>query len=99
MREVIDDVVTECLAVAKADAVSVHDDIRSAVAGIAQSMATQISSTAHDVARGRRSEIDYINGYVARRAATHGFRTPVNRTILALVKLLEQASAESESRS
>ncbi len=99
MREVIDDVVTECLAVAKAEGVSVQDDIRSAVAGIAQSMATQISSTAHDVARGRRSEIDYINGYVARRAAIHGIRTPVNRTILALVKLLEQASSESESRS
>ena len=97
MREVIDDIVTECLEVAKADGVSVQDDIRSAVAGIAQSMATQISSTAHDVARGRRSEIDFINGYVARRAATHGIRTPVNHTILALVKLLEQASAASKS--
>jgi len=99
MREVIDDVVTECLEVAKAEGVSVQDDIRSAVAGIAQSMATQISSTAHDVARGRRSEIEFINGYVARRAAIHGIRTPVNRTILALVKLLEQASSESKSLS
>lgn len=99
MREVIDDVVTECLEVAKADGASVQDDIRSAVAGIAQSMATQISSTAHDVARGRQSEIDYINGYVARRAAIHGIRTPVNRTILALVKLLEQPGEESKSLS
>lgn len=97
MREVIDDVVNECLEVAKADGVSVQNDIRSAVAGIAQSMATQISSTAHDVARGRLSEIDYINGYVVRRAAIHGIRTPANRTILALVKLLEQRNAESKS--
>ena len=97
MREVIDDVVIECLEVAKADGVSVQDDIRSAVAGIAQSMATQISSTAHDVARGRISEIDYINGYVVRRATIHGIRTPTNRAILALVKLLEQRNAESKS--
>ncbi|WP_412479490.1 ketopantoate reductase family protein [Azonexus sp. IMCC34839] len=97
VREVIDDLVDECLEVAKADGVSVQDDIRSVVAGIAQSMSTQISSTAHDVARGRRSEIDYINGYVVRRAAQLGIRTPVNRAILALVKLLEQASAESRS--
>ena len=97
MREVIDDVINECLEVAKADGVSVQNDIRFAVAGIAQSMATQISSTAHDVARGRLSEIDYINGYVVRRAATHGIRTPANRTILALVKLLEQRNAESKS--
>jgi ketopantoate reductase len=69
--------------------------IRATVAGIAQSMATQISSTAHDVARGRRSEIDYINGYVLRRAAIHGIQTPVNRTILALVRLLEPHNAES----
>lgn len=97
MSEVIDDIVDECLEVAKADGVSVRDDIRSVVAGIAQSMATQISSTAHDVARGRRSEIDYINGYVVHRATVLGIRTPVNRAILALVKLLEQASAESRS--
>ncbi len=99
VREVIDDLVDECLEVAKADGVSVQDDIRSVVAGIAQSMSTQISSTAHDVARGRRSEIDYINGYVVHRAAVLGIRTPVNRAILALVKLLEQASAESRLNS
>lgn len=94
IRAVIDDIVNECLAVAKADGVKVQDDIRTAVDGIAQSMATQISSTAHDVARGRRSEIDYINGYVVRRGEIHGIRTPVNRTIHALVRLLEQAKAE-----
>ena len=56
---------------------------------IAASMATQKSSTAHDVARGRKSEIDHINGYVLRRGATLGIATPVNRTIHALVRLLE----------
>lgn len=91
--EMLGDIVSECLDVASADGVPVQDDIRAAVAGIAQSMATQKSSTAHDIARGRRSEIDYINGYVVRRAAIHGIRTPVNRTILALVRLLEQREA------
>jgi 2-dehydropantoate 2-reductase len=95
LTDVIHDIVSECLEVAKADGVSVQDDIRATVAGIAQSMATQISSTAHDVARGRRSEIDYINGYVLRRAAIHGIQTPVNRTILTLVRLLEPHNAES----
>jgi 2-dehydropantoate 2-reductase len=86
---VMDDIVAECLAVAKADGVTVPGDIRAAVAGIAASMATQKSSTAHDVARGRKSEIDHINGYVLRRGATLGIATPVNRTIHALVRLLE----------
>ena len=86
---VMEDIVAECLAVAQADGVSVPGDIRAAVAGIAQSMATQKSSTAHDVARGRKSEIDHITGYVLRRAAAHGIAAPVNRTVHALVGLLE----------
>lgn len=86
---VMDDIVAECLAVAQADGVTVPGDIRAAVAGIAKSMATQKSSTAHDVARGRKSEIDHINGYVLKRGAALGIATPVNRTIHALVRLLE----------
>ena len=86
---VMEDIVAECLAVAQADGVTVPGDIRATVAGIAQSMATQKSSTAHDVARGRKSEIDHINGYVLRRAAAHGIAAPVNRTVHALVGLLE----------
>ena len=86
---VMDDIVAECLAVAQADGVTVPGDIRATVAGIAQSMATQKSSTAHDVARGRKSEIGHINGYVLRRGAALGIAVPVNRTIHALVRLLE----------
>ena len=86
---VMDDIVAECLAVAQADGVTVPGDIRAAVAAIAASMATQKSSTAHDVARGRKSEIDHISGYVLRRGAALGIATPVNRTIHALVRLLE----------
>jgi 2-dehydropantoate 2-reductase len=86
---VMDDIVAECLAVAQADGVTVPGDIRAAVAGISKSMATQKSSTAHDVARGRKSEIDHINGYVLKRGAALGIATPVNRTIHALVRLLE----------
>lgn len=90
---VMEDVVAECLAVAQADGVQVPGDIRKAVAGIAVSMATQISSTAHDVARGRKSEIDHINGYVLRRGEALGIATPVNRVLHALVKLLESRAA------
>ena len=90
---VFEDIVAECLAVAQADGVEVPGDIRAAVAGIARSMATQKSSTAHDVARGRTSEIAHLNGYVLRRAAQHGIPVPVNRAILALVQLLEPAPA------
>jgi 2-dehydropantoate 2-reductase len=48
------------------------------------------SSTAQDVARGRRTEVDSFNGYVARRGAELGIPTPVNHTLYALIKLWEQ---------
>ena len=51
---------------------------------------TSTSSTAQDVARGRRTEIDSFNGYVARRGAELGVPTPVNHTLYALIKLWEQ---------
>jgi 2-dehydropantoate 2-reductase len=89
----MEDIVAECLAVAKADGVTVPGDIRAAVAGIAQSMAGQLSSTAHDVARGKPSEIDHLNGYVVQRGAALGIATPVNRVLHAIVRLLEDRAA------
>ncbi|TRZ89857.1 MAG: 2-dehydropantoate 2-reductase [Rhodocyclaceae bacterium] len=92
MEEVMRDVVDECLAIARADRVTVPGDIREAVQRIALTMAGQLSSTAHDVARGKPSEIDYLNGYVLRRGAAHGIATPVNRVLHTLVRLLESRS-------
>ena len=88
--EVIRDVVNECLAVAKAEGVSVPGDVDKAVLGIVQSLPAQYSSTAQDLARGKPTEIDYLNGHIVRRGEALGIATPVNRTLWALVKLLER---------
>jgi len=52
-------------------------------------MAEALSSTAQDMNRGKRTEIDSLNGYVWRRGAELGVRTPVNQALYALVKLAE----------
>jgi hypothetical protein len=51
--------------------------------------AAQFSSTAQDLARGKRGEIDHLNGYVLRRGAELGLATPVNRVLHCVVRLLE----------
>lgn len=91
VQDVIRDVVNECLAVAQADAVTVPGDVWQAVERIAQTMPQQLSSTAQDLARGKRSEIDHLNGYVLRRGEVLGIATPVNRVMHTLVKLLEES--------
>lgn len=87
--EVLADVVAECRAVAAADGVEVAGDVDAAVRAIASTMAGQRSSTAQDLARGRRSEIDHLNGHVVRRGRALGVPTPANRVLLALVHALE----------
>jgi 2-dehydropantoate 2-reductase len=89
IQDVMRDVVAECLAVAQADGVKVPGDVDAAVRMIAQTMPNQFSSTAQDLARGKTSEIDYLNGFVVRRGAALGIATPANRVLWALVKLLE----------
>lgn len=89
IEEVMRDVVAECLAVAKADGVQVPGDVDAAVRKIAATMPRQCSSTAQDLARGKRTEIDYLNGLIVRRGQALGVPTPANRVLWALVKLLE----------
>jgi 2-dehydropantoate 2-reductase len=89
VQNVMRDVVSECLAVAKAEGVQVPGDVHAAVRKIAETMPSQYSSTAQDLARGKRSEIDYLNGLIVRRGEALGIATPANRVLWALVKLLE----------
>ena len=86
---VMDDVVLECLEVAGAAGVTIPADVRKAVPSLALAMPAQYSSTAQDLMRGKPSEIDHLNGYVVRTAESFGIRTPVNRVLHTLVKMLE----------
>ncbi len=92
---VLRDVVAECLAVARAEGVTIPGDIDAAVAGIARTMPAQFSSTAQDLARGKRSEIDHLNGFVLRRGEVLGVPVPANRLLWALVRLLEDKPAQA----
>ena len=83
-------VVREVVAVANADGVKLDLDASlQAMQRLAATMPSQHSSTAQDMARGKRSEIDHLNGTVARRGAALGVPTPVNQALHALVKLVE----------
>lgn len=90
---VMRDVMDECLAVARGAGVSVAGDLWPTVQRVARTMPTQMSSTAQDLARGKTSEIDHLNGYVLRLGEALGIATPVNRVLHALVRTLEAAAS------
>jgi 2-dehydropantoate 2-reductase len=87
------DVVDECLAVAKAEGVTMPGDVDAAVRRIAETMPNQYSSTAQDMARGKRSEIDHLNGLIVRRGEALKVPTPANRMLHVLVKLVENKTS------
>lgn len=89
-RAVMQRVIDEAIAVARAAGVRFPDtDLVAATLKIGESMASALSSTAQDIARGKATEIDSLNGYVFRRGTELGVPVPVNQTLQALVKLLE----------
>src|ERR1700688_624492 len=89
MTVVMRDLVDECLAVAKADGGTSPGDVDGAVRKIAETAAGQYASTAQDLARGKRTEIDHLNGLIVRRGEALGVGAPANRLLHAIVKLIE----------
>ncbi|HLE97423.1 MAG TPA: 2-dehydropantoate 2-reductase, partial [Candidatus Thermoplasmatota archaeon] len=83
----------EAAAVAEAVGVTLPpDDLVVRAREVAQRTATNKSSMLQDVERGRRTEIDALCGEVVRLGREHAVPTPVNATLLALVKGIERTT-------
>jgi 2-dehydropantoate 2-reductase len=91
--DVAREVARETVAVARGlgHALDYEDAVRGGLE-ICRNVGLATSSTAQDLAAGRPTEIDALNGYVARRGRELGIPTPVNATLWALVKLREAAT-------
>ena len=92
-REVIRDTVAECMAVAKALNIALPADMYERTLALSEAIPNQLSSTAQDLARGKPTEIDYLNGYVVRKGRETGVPTPSNLALQVMVKLREAAQA------
>lgn len=94
-RQLLETTVYEVLAVAKASGVQPAglEDPETALAGaykVAESMAATRSSTAQDMMRGKKTEIDSLNGFIVRRGRELKIAVPVNHALFTLVKLAEK---------
>jgi 2-dehydropantoate 2-reductase len=84
----------EVLAVARAAGIALPGvEDRAAALAISMKIATQmreqLSSTGQDLNRGKRTEIESLNGHIVRRGAELGVPTPANHALYTLVELLE----------
>lgn len=95
--DVIASAIEEAAGVARACGVSMPDDLAAQILKIPAAMPNQKSSTAQDLARGKPSEIDFLNGTVVRKGAELGIPTPTNLALQVMVKLVERGNELSRS--
>lgn len=88
-RLLVESVVREAIAVARALKVEVAEDALDNVMDIAAATAPNRSSMGQDVDAHRITEIDAINGYIVRRAEELGIEVPVNQTLVRLIKTVQ----------
>ena len=89
-KDVVTRAVQEAITVARACGVGMPEDLLAQILTIPDKMPNQKSSTAQDLARGKRSEIDFLNGYVVRKGAELGIPTPTNHALQVMVKLAQR---------
>jgi len=91
-------VMEEALLVARASGFELERDaVRARALEICRAAHAATSSTQQDLARGRPTEIDSLNGFFAARAEECGVDAAVNRTLAALVKLKERTTGAARA--
>ena len=81
-------VIDECLAVARAEGISLENNLMDQV-NAAYAGSQNVVSMQQDLLRGHATEIDYLNGAVAALGARHGVDCPVNTGLTHIIKGME----------
>jgi 2-dehydropantoate 2-reductase len=80
-------VIDECVAVARREGVVLEDDFLRLL-NETYGPSRNLSSMLQDVASGRRTEIDFMNGAVADLGRRHGVPCPINEALAAIIRAL-----------
>lgn len=95
LEDTVEMIVEECVSVARKEGLDLDkNEVLKFVYSIASKTSMNTSSMLQDVLKGRRTEIDSINGYVIRLAKKHAIPVPVNETLYALVKSIEDSGID-----
>lgn len=90
LSSTVEKVVEECVNAAKQEGLDFDKShVKSFVISVASKTSLNTSSMLQDILKGKRTEIDSINGYIVRLAMKHSLSVPVNETLYSLIKTLE----------
>jgi len=89
LAEVRHQIIRECIQVGNAEGVTFAKDLEREIGEQIMSY-SNYSSMCQDIMRGKRTEIDFLNGKIVELGARHHISTPVNETMVHLIKFLEE---------
>ena len=88
LREIRHRIIQECIAVGNAEGVSFESNLEECIERkIARY--TNYSSMCQDIMKRKKTEINFLNGKIVELGRKHGIPTPVNDTLVGLIKFLE----------
>ena len=91
LRPLRDEITKECIAVAKKDGFKFSfKSVESIIDRVRKS--NNYSSMYQDLLKGKKTEIDYLNGAVVRLGKKYGIKCPINESLVMMIKYLENKS-------
>lgn len=91
LTRLLENTCQECIAVAQKAGIDIQGcDIIEKTKNVARLTGENKSSMLQDIEKGRRTEIDSINGRIVEVGKKHGVETPINSALVALVKGIEE---------
>jgi len=82
-------IVRECVEVGKAEGITFPKDLKEKVDEKISNY-TNFSSMYQDIMKGKKTEIDFLNGKVVELGRKHNIPTPVNETLMCLIKFMRE---------
>lgn len=93
-----DAIVAEVARLAETENVNLPADLRERI-DLALGSSGNRTSMLQDIRRGRPTEIEHLNGLVARRLADHGIAAPINQGLAQMVRMISHRERERRRQS
>lgn len=91
-RQIMRDSIQEAMKIVKRKRIKlIYDDPIQKAESVCRSTSANVSSMLQDILNSKRTEIDYINGVITRQGKALSIPTPVNETLVNLVRTIESS--------
>lgn len=80
----------ECIQIAKKSGVHIRQDTEKNIFAVIRRTKDNKSSMYQDILKGKKTEIDYLNGAIVRLAEKHKIKAPINYVLTGIIKSLEK---------